>query len=184
MALEESKDMGPPGDLAYVHCSICVPRDASLMNAVIDMSDGYRSLIREHFPNAQIIADKFHVLRLLTPALNKHRVALMGDDRKNPIRRLLLRNRPKLVYYERDALDLWLKDKSELRELYYAKEALHNFYRTRGIRRASRALTRLTDLLAQSKLKELKRFRRTLVLAQGNFSLLRKPAHQRQNRRL
>jgi transposase len=132
-------------------------------NAIIDMSDGYRSLIREHFPNAQIIADKFHVLRLLTPAINKHRVAVMGDDRKNPVRRLLLRNRNKLLYYERDAVDRWLKDKPDLREIYYAKEALHSFYRTKGMRRASLALTRLTDVLAKSKLPELKRFRRTLV---------------------
>jgi transposase len=134
----------------------------NVKNAVIDMSDGYRSLIKEHFPNAQIIADKFHVLRLLSPAINKHRVGVIGDDRKNPVRRLLLRNRNKLLYFERDALDLWLKDKPDLREIYYAKEALHSFYRTKGVNRASRALTRLTDALAKSKLPELKRFRRTL----------------------
>jgi len=132
-------------------------------NAIIDMSDGYRSLIKEHFPNATIIADKFHVLRLLTPAINKHRVALSGDQRRNPVRRLLLRNRCKLLYYERDALDRWLRDKPDLKEIYYAKEALHSFYRTKGVERAARALTRLTDLLAKSTLPEIKRFRRTLV---------------------
>lgn len=131
-------------------------------NVIIDMSDGYRSFIKDHFPNATIIADKFHVLRLLTPALNKYRVAATGDKRKLPLRRLLLSNRNKLVYYERDALDRWLKDQPELREIYAAKEALHAFYRTKGTQRAARALTRLTDLLAHSKLKELKRFRRTL----------------------
>lgn len=135
----------------------------NVKNAIIDMSDSYRSLIREHFPNAKIIADKFHVLRLLTPALNKHRVAVMGDARKNPVRRLLLRNRPKLEYYERDALDRWLVDQPVLREIYYAKEALHSFYRTKGLKRASRAYTKLTDALAHSQLPELKRFRRTLV---------------------
>jgi transposase len=135
----------------------------NVKNAIIDMSDSYRSLIREHFPSAQIIADKFHVLRLLTPAINKHRVTVMGDARKNPVRRLLLRNRPKLKYYERDALDRWLADQPVLREIYCAKEALHSFYRTKGLSRASRAYTRLTDALAHSQLPELKRFRRTLV---------------------
>lgn len=134
----------------------------NVKNAIIDMSDGYRSLIREHFPNAKIIADKFHVLRLLTPALNKYRVAVTGDQRKNPVRRLLLRNRNKLLYFERDALDLWLVDQPILKEIYYAKEALHTFYRTKGASRASRALTRLTDALAHSQIPELKRFRRTL----------------------
>ena len=135
----------------------------NVKNAVIDMSDGYRSLIRDHFPNAQIIADKFHVLRLLTPALNKYRINETGDDRKNPVRRLLLKNRNKLEYYERDALDRWLEDKQALREIYYAKEALHSFYRTKGTKRAAKALTRLTDTLARTEVRELKRFRRTLV---------------------
>src|SRR6185312_12093435 len=117
-----------------------IPGRENVKNAIIDMSDSYRSFIKEQFPNAKIIADKFHVLRLLTPAINKHRVAATGDNRKNPIRRLLLRNRTKLLYYERDAVDRWLKDKSDLREIYYAKEALHIFYRTKGTRRASLAL--------------------------------------------
>lgn len=134
----------------------------NVKNAIIDMSDGYRSLIKEHFPNARIIADKFHVLRLITPALNKYRIGVTGDARKNPVRRLLLRNRHKLVYYERDALDRWLVNHAALREIYYAKEALHSFYRTKGVRRASRALTRLTDALALSQVPELKRLRRTL----------------------
>jgi transposase len=134
----------------------------NVKNAIIDMSDSYRSFVKEHFPNAKIVADKFHVLRLLTPAINKYRVALEGDKRKNPVRRLLLRNRHKLLYFERDALDLWLTDKPELREIYYAKEALHSFYRTKGLKQAERALTRLTDILAKSTLKELQRFRRTL----------------------
>ena len=135
----------------------------NVRNAVIDMSDGYRSLIREHFPNARIIADKFHVLRLVTPAINKRRVAIAGDKRTSPIKRLLLRGRHKLLYYERDALDRWLVEHPELREVYYAKEALASFYRIKGLRRAERALIRLTDALARSALPELKRLRRTLV---------------------
>lgn len=134
----------------------------NVKNAIIDMSDSYRSFIKEQFPNAKIIADKFHVLRLLTPALNKHRVAFTGQNKQLPIRRLLMKPRFKLLYYERDALDRWLTDKQELREIYAAKEAIYNFYRIKGVNRAADALTRLTDALAHSKLSELKRFRRTL----------------------
>jgi transposase len=134
----------------------------NVKNAIIDMSDSYRSFIKEQFPNAKIIADKFHVLRLLTPSLNKYRVAYTGGDKKIPIRRLLMRPRFKLLYYERDALDRWLQDKPELREIYAAKEAIYSFYRIKGVNRAARMLTRLTDALAHSKLNELKRFRRTL----------------------
>lgn len=135
----------------------------NVRNVIIDMSDGYRSFVRDQFPNAQIIADKFHVLRLVTPALNKYRVAVVGDNRKVPVRRLLMRPRFKLPYYERDALDRLLQDQPVLRELYAAKEALYRFYRIKGYNHAARILTKLTDALAHSKLKELKRLRRTLM---------------------
>lgn len=104
----------------------------NVQNVVIDMSDTYRSFVKEHFPNAKIIADKFHVLRLVTPALNKRRIGITGDLRSLPIRRLLLRNAHRLEYFERAALDRWLVEHPELREIYYAKEALHRFYRTKG----------------------------------------------------
>ena len=31
----------------------------------MDLSNTYRSLIKKHFPNAKIVADRFHVIRLL-----------------------------------------------------------------------------------------------------------------------
>jgi transposase len=135
----------------------------NVRNVIIDMSDGYRSFIKEYFPNARIVADKFHVLRLLTPAINKRRVAITGDKRSLPLRRLLLKRRHKLAYYERDALDRWLIDHPELRDVYTAKEALYNFYRIKGSRRAAASLKKFTDWLAHSKIKELKRLRLTLM---------------------
>ncbi len=38
----------------------------------MDLSSGYRSLVRKHFPNAVIVADRFHVIRLV----NQHFLAL------------------------------------------------------------------------------------------------------------
>jgi transposase len=135
----------------------------NVKNVTLDMRDTYRSFVRELFPNADMIADKFHVLRLLTPAINKARVQITGDKRKMPLRWLLLKPRYKLKYYERDAIDRWLRDHAELKELYWAREALFAFYRSKGLNRASTALTRLTDHLANSKIKAVKKLRRTLM---------------------
>jgi transposase len=135
----------------------------NVRNVVLDMSDTYRSFVKDYFPNARLIADKIHVLRLLTPAINKRRVKITGDKRSVPLRKMLLRSRHKLKYYERDALDRWLLEHPELRDIYTAKEALSNFYRIKGVSRAAEALTRLTDWLAHSKIKELRRLRRTLM---------------------
>ena len=135
----------------------------NVKNVTLDMSDTYRSFVREFFPNAEMIADKFHVLRLLTPAINKARVQITGDKRKSPLRWLLLKPRYKLKYFERDAIDRWLIDYPELKELYWAREMMFNFYRIKGMDRAQQALTRLTDHLADSKIKAIRKLRRTLM---------------------
>jgi transposase len=130
---------------------------------VLDLCDPYKSFAQRFFPNAQLVADKFHVLRLLTPHINRRRKLVTGDRRSALIRRLLLRSRFALDHAARWAVDRWLADHPELRELYEAKEALHALYRIRGRDRAALALTRLTDRLAASALPELQTFRRTLI---------------------
>lgn len=131
-------------------------------NVVLDLCDPFKNYARENFPNAKIIADKFHVLRLLNPAINRRRKDITGDKRKNPVRKLLLRNGYKLEYFERKALWKWLDKKPKLKEVYFYKEALHQLYRTKGIRRAKRALENLINEMAYSQLPEIKTLRNTL----------------------
>lgn len=140
-----------------------IPGRENVRAVAMDLSEPYRKFASEFFPNATIVADKFHVVRLLHPAINKRRKEITGDRRSLPVRRLLLCNGSNLNRDERVALFQWLEDKHALREVYQAKEAIHRLYRTRGYNRASRAFTRLTDVLALSKLKEIKTFRRTLM---------------------
>jgi transposase len=135
----------------------------NVRNVVLDMGDPYRSFAKRFFPNARLVADKFHVLRLLSPTINRHRRLVEGDRRSAALRRLLLRSRYRLGYAERLALDQWLLKHPELRALYEAKEAMHMLYRTRGYHRAAQALTALTDRLAASPMPELQTFRRTLM---------------------
>ncbi len=132
-------------------------------NVVLDMCDAFKKFAREHFPNAEIVADKFHVLRLLTPALNSRRKDITGDQRSNPVRKLLLRNGHTLKYFERNVLKAWLDQHEVIREVYFYKEALHRFYRTKGYHKAAQALIRLTDQMALSDLKEIKTLRKTLM---------------------
>ncbi len=135
----------------------------NVKQAVIDMSDTYKSFIKDYFPNAQITADKFHVLRLITPSINRRRKEITGDKRSNPVRRLLLRNYKSLAPHERSALLTWLDHFPVLKELYSFKEQLHAFYRINGFERAKIALTHLTDAMAASTLPEVKTLRTTLM---------------------
>ncbi len=134
----------------------------NVQNAVIDLSDSYKYFIQNYFPNAKIIADKFHVLRLLNPALNRRRIGITGDRRTLGIRRLLLKNGFHLSYFERSAIWKWLEDYPELKEVYMYKEALHRVYRCRGYTKARRSLIALIDQMASSKIKEVITLRKTL----------------------
>lgn len=50
---------------------------------VIDMYSPYISLIKQMFPKAVIIFDKFHIVNNMTRALNKTRIELMKRDKVN-----------------------------------------------------------------------------------------------------
>lgn len=140
-----------------------IPGRENVRTVTIDMSDPYRSFVRRFFPNAVIVADRFHVQRLLSPAINRHRKAITGDQRTSLLRRLLLRNGPDLDPRTRWALRLWLAEHPTLRALYEAKERLAGFYRIRSFTQASRVLTLITDDLARSDIPELVTFRQTLM---------------------
>ena len=140
-----------------------IPGRDNVQLVAIDMCDPYRSFVRSFFPNARIVADKFHVLRLLNPALTKRRIEASGDRRSLPIRRLLLRNGPSLDSFQRLHVREWLGRHPALREVYEAKEALHRLYRCRGLKRAGFGFNKVLARLAPSRLPELRTLRRTLV---------------------
>jgi len=142
-----------------------IPGRENVHHVILDMCDSFRSFATGFFPCAQLIADKFHVLRLLTPHLNKKRRELAGDRRTNPIGRLLLRNGYQLEPWKRKIVYEWLDQPGhqEIRELYAYKEALHRFYRIKGYKRAASALTSMTDSMARSELKTIKTLRLTLM---------------------
>ena len=70
--------------------------------------DPYKTFVHRFFPNARVVADKFHVLRLLIPHINRRRKLITGDRRSAVIRRLLLRSRFALDHGSRFAVDTWL----------------------------------------------------------------------------
>lgn len=61
---------------------------------VMDLSEGYRSLARKHFPNAMIVADRFHVIRLVNQQFVKTWGELDGVGRKSRGLLSLIRRHP------------------------------------------------------------------------------------------
>ena len=129
----------------------------------MDLSSTFRAAIHRNLPQAKIVADRFHVHRILTRLTNRFRKKATGDKRKNPIRKLVLRNWDKLEAHEKKALRIFLNSYPDLREVYEYKEAVNRLYRTKGRNRAARALSNLLDRMARSSLDAIKGIRATLV---------------------
>lgn len=138
-----------------------IPGKENVKVVVIDMSSAYRSFVKKFFPNAIIVADKFHVLRLPTPYIMKAGKEIHGHRQELSTRRQLLRSRIKLDYFLRVDIDHYLKKHPKLNELYRVKEKIFEFYRIKGFNRAKKAFDKLMDNLARSSLEEVQRLLRT-----------------------
>ena len=119
---------------------------------VMDLSQTYRSLVRKYFPNAQIVADRFHVVRLV----NHHFLKLWQDH--DPIGRkdrgllsLMRRHAWKLQPHQRLNLGQYLQQWPVLHALYEAKQRLMQLLLTKTVKaqKAKQLLPRFLKLLAQ-----------------------------------
>lgn len=139
-----------------------IPGGENVKDVAMDMCEGFRSLSRALFPNARITVDKFHVVKLLLPSINKRRKQIAGDRRVHPIGRLLLRSRKKLDYEKRSTIEHWLQPHEELKKIYEFKERINELYRIKGRRRAEIAFDRMMRQLKEcSDIPELKTLHRT-----------------------
>ena len=140
-----------------------IPGRDQVKVVVMDMSGSYRSFVKRFFPSAVIVADKFHVLRLLTPHIMKKGKEIHGHRQELKTRRKLLRSRVKLDYFVRSEIDQYLKNHETLNEIYRWKERVFEFYRIKGFNRAVVAFHKLVEKMKVSTLEEIQRLRRTFL---------------------
>ena len=106
------------------------------------MYSPYISLVKTTFPNANIIIDKFHIIQLISRSLNKTRISIMKNDKKNYNKmkrywRLLLKYRSDLnsekwqkfrcfdqLMTEVNVVDYILSQNEELKATYEVYQAL------------------------------------------------------------
>jgi transposase len=118
---------------------------------VIDMYKPYIQLIKALFPKAKIVIDKFHIIQLISRALNKTRVNIMNQDKKNYNKlkhywKLILKDRSKLDiinyhYYtcfkqmmcEEDVVNYLLELSKELKDTYELYQDLLHSIKNKNI---------------------------------------------------
>jgi transposase len=138
-----------------------IPGRENVKVVVIDMSSTYKSFVRKFFPNARLVADKFHVMHLFTPHIMRRGKEIHGHRQELHVRRKLLWSRQKLDYFIRSDIDRYLKNHNHLNELYRWKEKLYEFYRIKGYDRANNAFNKLLLEMSKSSLEEVQKIFRT-----------------------
>jgi transposase len=91
----------------------------------MDLASVYRALVRKHFPNARIVADRFHVIRLI----NHHFLACWREidpvgAKHRGLVSLMRRHRHNLKPEQRTRLQAYLAAKPALEVIYRFKQRL------------------------------------------------------------
>lgn len=93
--------------------------------AVMDLSETYRQIVKINFPNAMIVADRFHVIRLVNHHFLKAWQLLDPTGRKNRgLLSLMRRHEKNLKPEQRPKLQSYLESNPILKEIYEFKQKL------------------------------------------------------------
>ncbi|MEX1666630.1 ISL3 family transposase [Zhongshania arctica] len=133
---------------------------------VMDLSETYRSIARRYFPNAIIVADRFHVVRLINQHFLKVWQQHDPEGRKNRgLISLMRRHQWNLSDEQHANLMNYLAEYPTLQALYVAKQKLIRFtlLKTLTARRAKTKLPRYLELLEQLHDSPLRTLARTLT---------------------
>lgn len=91
----------------------------------IDLSSSYRHLIRRYFPNAKIVSDRFHVIRVVLQHFLESWKQLDPEGRKNRgLLSLMRRKAENLRPEQRERLEEYFDQNPAVGIIYAAKEAL------------------------------------------------------------
>jgi transposase len=145
------------------------PRRCRTLQVVcMDMWAAYANLVREHAPNAQILFDRFHIVKHLNEAVDavrrdlwrrltyKERVPFKGT------RWLLLKNPWNLTGNQKERLSTLVQWNTPLVRAWYLKEAFQLFWTYKQPWRAEQHLTKWIHSAMRSKLEPFKRFAQML----------------------
>ena len=127
---------------------------------VMDMTGGYRKLMKELFPRATIIVDKYHYVRQITYAIERVRVEeqkRLSDRWRKYFKRskyILLKDSRKLTTEDRIQLENLFRISEPLRRAYDLKQQFENVKASKDREEAARRLSKWIFNAQQSGLQE------------------------------
>ena len=100
----------------------------------MDLSSSYRSIVRKHFPKALIVADRFHVMRLIGQYIHQLWRQIDPSHRWNRgLLSLLRRRRDRLSPEQQTKLEEYFKAFPAIESLYRFKQEIWELLRPSGL---------------------------------------------------
>ena len=143
-------------------------RCQTLQVVCMDMWAAYAKLVREHAPNAQILFDRFHIVKHLNEAVEEVRRSEMrrlSAKEKVPFKHsrwLLLKNPWNLTSDQKERLSTLVRWNTPIVRAYYLKESFQLFWEYRQPSRAETHLQKWMNSAMRSRLEPFKKFVRML----------------------
>jgi len=143
-------------------------RCRTLQAVCMDMWAAYAKLVREHAPNAQILFDRFHIVKHLNEAVEEVRRSEMrrlSAQEKVPFKRsrwLLLKNPWNLTSDQKERLSTLVRWNTPIVRAYYLKESFQLFWEYRQPSRAEAHLQKWMNSAMRSRLEPFKKFAQML----------------------
>ena len=144
----------------------------------IDLSSNYRALVKKNFPNAKIVADRFHVIRLV----NQHFLAAWRQidptrSKNRGLLSLMRRHEENLKPEQKERLKLYLAEFPALEAIYVFKQKLCRLLRKKSCtaRRCRWWIKRLLNYIHQLKhcgIEQLEILGRTLGSWDGEIAAM------------
>ena len=143
-----------------------LPGKEKVKVVVMDLSETYRRIVQKYFPNAQIVADRFHVVRLVNQHFMSQWKQYDPEGRKNRgLISLMRRHHWKLRADQKQRLHEYLAHYPVLQSLYFAKQQLNGFLVLKTVtrKRAQRLLPTFLRLLNQLAVSPARALAATLI---------------------
>jgi transposase len=145
------------------------PETASKIEAVaMDMGPAYQKSARECLPNADIVFDRFHVMKNYSKALsNQRRIEFRksnkaGKELMKGTHYLVLKNAEKLDEKQTTKLHQLLAENANLNTLYIMKEQLQALWSSQSVALMQDELEKWCQIADQSNMLYLKKFAKSL----------------------
>ncbi len=101
----------------------------------IDMNGAYKNIVKEYFPNAKIVSDRFHVVRLVNHHFSKlcKKIDELGlSYGRNGLMRLLITKQEKLSDKQKTKLEQYFSEQSAIKIIYHFIHELLDILRNKG----------------------------------------------------